>query len=180
MRVISGCYKGMVLLAPDGLDTRPTKEMVREALFSSLGNISGDVFLDLFSGSGAVGIEALSRGAEVFFNDKDSRAVGVIYQNLTKIGYEKEKYVSQKDSVSFLKECEKTFSIIFCDPPYAYSYKEELFHIVQTKKLLTQNGYLIYEESSRSPLQENIGDFEAIKVKKYGLSRMVYYQEKKK
>ncbi|MBR2801835.1 MAG: 16S rRNA (guanine(966)-N(2))-methyltransferase RsmD [Erysipelotrichaceae bacterium] len=176
LRVISGKHKGLRLNAPEGEDTRPSKDALKEALFSSLGNISDLSFLDLFAGSGAVGIEALSRGAcPVVFNDHSPKAVKVIKENLTKAREEAE--VTDLSAEAFLAKTEASFDLIFLDPPYAYIHKQKLLELIHKKGILKAEGTLIYEESSASPVEETVGPFVLVKQKKYGVSRLCYYKE---
>ena len=118
MRVVAGKYKRSTLLTLDSLATRPTKDMVKEALFSSI-YVEDSLFLDLFSGSGSIGIEALSRGArDVVFNDLSKDAVKVIKTNLSK--FKEDRRVYNLDYLSCLNRLEDKFDYIFVDPPYAF------------------------------------------------------------
>jgi 16S rRNA (guanine966-N2)-methyltransferase len=117
VRVVAGEFRGRRLAAPRGTRTRPTADRVREALFSMLGDVSGARVLDLYAGSGALGIEALSRGAHsAVFVERDPRAVAVIERNLASLGLEEQ--VVRQDAVRFLARAEGTFDLVFCDPPY--------------------------------------------------------------
>lgn len=177
MRIVSGRFKGYKLVAPEGLSTRPTKEMVREALFSALGNIHGSSFLDLFAGSGAMGLEAYSRGASVYLNDIAECSQVAIYQNLAKLKIELP--VQQKDACEYLRTTNEKYDVIFCDPPYAYKEKEQLFSLIHQRKLLRPQGILIYEEHRQVALQEKVSGFCLNKLKEYGISRILFYQEEK-
>ena len=117
MRVVAGEFRGRRLAAPRGARTRPTADRVREALFSMLGDVSGARVLDLYAGSGALGIEALSRGADsAVFVERDPRAVAAIERNLASLGLEQQ--VVRQDAVRFLARAEGMFDLVFCDPPY--------------------------------------------------------------
>jgi 16S rRNA (guanine966-N2)-methyltransferase len=117
VRVVAGEFRGRRLAAPRGARTRPTADRVREALFSMLGEVSGARVLDLYAGSGALGIEALSRGADsAVFVERDPRAVAVIERNLASLGLEQR--VVRQDAVRFLARAEGMFDLVFCDPPY--------------------------------------------------------------
>lgn len=175
MRIIAGHYRGLNLFTLEGLKTRPTKEIVREALFSSLGNIVDKTFLDLFAGSGAVGIEAISRGSCAYFNDNNNEATEIIKLNLAKIKINAS--ISNLDAFSYLQNCNINFDYIFCDPPYNYAYQESLFDLIKSGNILKNNGLIIYEENSKIKIKENIGVYKLIKTKKYGISRLNFYKE---
>jgi 16S rRNA (guanine966-N2)-methyltransferase len=114
---VAGEFRGRRLAAPRGARTRPTADRVREALFSMLGDVSGARVLDLYAGSGALGIEALSRGADsAVFVERDPRAVAAIERNLASLGLEQQ--VVRQDAVRFLARAEGMFDLVFCDPPY--------------------------------------------------------------
>ena len=117
MRVVAGEFKGRRLVAPRGTRTRPTADRVREALFSMLGDVSGARVLDLYAGSGALGIEALSRGAEsALFVERDRAALASLDRNLEATGAPGA--VRRQDVARFLARPEGTFDLVFCDPPY--------------------------------------------------------------
>jgi 16S rRNA (guanine966-N2)-methyltransferase len=117
VRVVAGEFKGRRLQAPRGRRTRPTADRVREALFSMLGDVSGARVLDLYAGSGALGIEALSRGAEsAVFVERDQQALTALRRNLEAVGADAD--VRRQDVLRFLARSEGTFDLVFCDPPY--------------------------------------------------------------
>ena len=117
MRIVAGEYGGRRLHAPRGTRTRPTADRVREALFSMLGDVSGARVLDLYAGSGALGIEALSRGAaSAVFVERDARAAATITRNLDALGADAE--VRRQDALRFLASGAGPFDLVFCDPPY--------------------------------------------------------------
>jgi 16S rRNA (guanine966-N2)-methyltransferase len=152
MRVVAGEFKGRRLVAPRGARTRPTADRVREALFSMLGDVSGARVLDLYAGSGALGIEALSRGAEsVVFVERDPRAAGVIERNLASLGLDEA--VLRQDAVRFLARAEGTFDLVFCDPPYD-SASRLAGPLAEHLPALTPEGARIVTESDkRMPLE---------------------------
>lgn len=125
MRVIAGRFGGRRLSAPRGRTTRPTSDRVREALFSMLGELEGVVALDLFAGTGALGIEALSRGAErVVFVERDASAVVALRANLAALGLgEREASVCVGDALGWLRAAQargETYDLVFVDPPYRH------------------------------------------------------------
>lgn len=124
MRVVAGSARGRRLAAPPGLDTRPTTDRVREAVFNaltSMGVVRDATVVDLFAGSGALGIEALSRGAaHATFLDTDARAVQVVRQNLDALGLADRATVLRSDALGWLAHSPGPFDLALCDPPYAF------------------------------------------------------------
>ena len=121
MRIITGVAKGKRLVTPEGRDVRPTPERVKEGIFSALQfDIEGRRVLDLFSGSGQLGLEALSRGAEsAVFVDVSNASVKIVKQNIELTGFGNKAKVFCSDYTSFASACRDTFDIVFLDPPYA-------------------------------------------------------------
>lgn len=176
MRVVAGKYKRSTLLTLDSLATRPTKDMVKEALFSSI-YVEDSLFLDLFSGSGSIGIEALSRGArDVVFNDLSKDAVKVIKTNLSK--FKEDRRVYNLDYLSCLNRLEDKFDYIFVDPPYAFEEYERIFETVDSLNLYSNNCRIIVEVKKEKELADELFSFEKYKVKKYGISKLLYYRRK--
>jgi len=154
LRVVAGAYKGRRLQAPKGSDTRPTSDRVREALFSILGDIAGRRVLDLYAGSGALGIEALSRGArEVVFVESGRRAADAIRANLSAIG-DPDAMIWVGDALAYLRRAdpEATFDLVFADPPYSSATQvgEGLSELLPP--LLTQTSLTVTESDKRAPL----------------------------
>ena len=146
MRIIAGKYKRTPLKTLEGEDiTRPTRDMVKEALFSSIMIYSDTTLLDLFSGSGAIGLEALSRGAkDVTFNDVNKDAVRIIKENLKKVREERE--VLNLDYKLCLAKMEgRHFDYIYVDPPYAFKEYENIFSCVDEHDVLNEDGIIIVE-----------------------------------
>jgi 16S rRNA (guanine966-N2)-methyltransferase len=152
MRVIAGEFRGRRLAAPRGARTRPTADRVREALFSMLGDVSGARVLDLYAGSGALGIEALSRGAEsVLFVERDARAAGVIERNLASLGLDEA--VLRQDAVRFLARAEGTFDLVFCDPPYDWASRLAGPLAEHLPALTPEGARIVTESDKRMPLE---------------------------
>lgn len=173
MRIIAGSARGLKLNTLDGLKTRPTADRVKEALFSSLTErLCGASVLDAFSGSGALGIEALSRGAfKAVFCENDKDALGVCRKNLEKARLSDKGKVLFTDAVSYIKKDGEKFDIIFVDPPYASGlYGEFLAH---AKKRLSPGGIIVleYEEKNAPAISE---DYWVIKKKRYGRVNLSY------
>ena len=176
MRVVAGKYKRSTLLTLDSLATRPTKDMVKEALFSSI-YVEDSLFLDLFSGSGSIGIEALSRGAmDVVFNDLSKDAVKVIKTNLSK--FKEDRRVYNLDYLSCLNRLEDKFDYIFVDPPYAFEEYERIFETIDSLNLYSNNCRIIGEVKKEKELADELFFFEKYKEKKYGISKLLYYRRK--
>ena len=151
MRVVAGDFKGRRLVAPRGSRTRPTADRVREALFSMLGDVSGARVLDLYAGSGALGIEALSRGAEsAVFVERDRAALTALESNLEATGAPGE--VRRQDVARFLARHEGTFDLVFCDPPYdgAPAVAETLAEALPG--IVDQDARIVTESDKRNPL----------------------------
>jgi 16S rRNA (guanine(966)-N(2))-methyltransferase RsmD len=146
VRIIAGIYKGRKLIEFKGTDVRPTSDMARESLFNILRDrIEDAVFLDAFSGTGAVGIEALSRGAgKVFFNDLNRESIKIIKQNLEIIKSPNNAEVSNGDAILLMERKESVFDIIFLDPPYTLEIKKNA--LIASKKALKTGGIVILED----------------------------------
>ncbi|MBQ3022361.1 MAG: 16S rRNA (guanine(966)-N(2))-methyltransferase RsmD [Clostridia bacterium] len=171
MRVISGSARGLKLVSPDGIETRPTLDRVKEAVFSMLSPyINGALILDLFAGSGALGIEALSRGADKsYFIDSSQEAISCINSNITAAKFTKSSVVMKTDAIGFLKNCSQQFDIVFLDPPYADGLYENTINLIAENKLLSNEGLIVIEQDFGAEKHINIGQmFEVFKEKKYG------------
>jgi 16S rRNA (guanine966-N2)-methyltransferase len=156
MRVVAGRYKGRTLHAPKGRATRPTSDKVREALFSVLGDVGGLRVLDLFAGSGALGIEALSRGAaSATFVDDDQTAIAVLSRNLEAIGVT-ETEVHRRDALAFLKTAGARYDLVFVDPPYSSAPRlgERLTELLPV--VLSQDARIVTEQDKRNPLHVDL------------------------
>lgn len=178
MRVIAGKYKRTPINTLEGEDiTRPTKDMVKEALFSSIEIFSDTKFLDLFSGSGAIGLEALSRGAEdVIFSDINAKAIKIIRSNLEKV--KEERVVLNLDYQECLKRLEgEKFDYIYCDPPYNFTAYEEIFFYVNKYSLLDKKGIIIMEVNKDTNLEDEYLGIKQYKEKKYGICKLLYYRK---
>jgi 16S rRNA (guanine966-N2)-methyltransferase len=152
VRVVAGEFRGRRLAAPRGMRTRPTADRVREALFSMLGDVSGARVLDLYAGSGALGIEALSRGAEsAVFVERDTRAAAVIERNLASLGLQER--VVRQDAVRFLARREDTFDLVFCDPPYDSASRLAGPLTERLPALTSGAARIVTESDKRTPLE---------------------------
>ena len=180
MRIIAGEFKGRKLETPPNYEIRPTTEMVKEALFSILINdIYGSTFLDLFSGTGAVGIEACSRGAEkVFLVDKSRESISIIKKNINKIGCQDRVTVLASDYKLALDRIKTDVDIVFADPPYDEGYNLEILESLSERDVLSDNGIVIIEHSKRADLPDEFGIFERYKYKKYGKKCLSFFRKK--
>ncbi len=157
MRVITGTAKGTRLKTLEGLDVRPTTERVKEGMFSSIQfDISGSIVLDLFAGSGQLGIEALSRGAkQAVFVDHSPQAIRVVKENLEKTGFMSKAQVYQKESEHFFELCpDAFFDFIFLDPPYRKDILQEI--LPDLEKKLKKTGKIICEHEKELEMPEKI------------------------
>ena len=167
MRIISGKYKSRVIKAPKGQNTRPTSDRVKESIFNILQDkvITANC-LDLFAGSGNLGIEALSRQANFcVFVDHDKNAIQVIRENINQLELNKQSKILFLDYKVALKKIDLVFDLIFLDPPYRYEIIFDILKIINERKLLHEKGIVIYESNHENQIkEEQIFDF---KVKKY-------------
>lgn len=180
MRVITGTARGTNLKAPDGLLTRPTADKVKQALFNIIQyEIAGDV-LDLFAGSGQLGIEALSRGARhAVFVDERAEAIAVIRENLRRTHLEERGEVVRCDYLTYLSRCKKTFRLIFLDPPYAEKYLENAIKRISEIDILAEGGIIITERPLGKPLEEQFSAFERSKDYIYGKTVITLFRRLK-
>ena len=179
MRVISGKAKGVVLKTPEGMQTRPTADRVKEALFSILQfEIPGTKVLDLFGGTGQLGIEAISRGAtSAVFVDAGDAPCKLIKENLRRAKMEKEGRVVRSDYLQFLSQCHETFDIIFLDPPYAEVFLENAIKRISEIDILQSGGIIVAERPVEKPLNVEIDGFSRSKDYKYGKTLLTLYRK---
>ena len=175
MRIISGKHKGKKLKSFDGFDVRPTSDRAKEALFSMLmTKVIGSDFLDLCSGTGSIGLEAISRGANsATFVDNSKESLKICDFNLKSIRESASLIFS--DALEFLKSTSKTYDIIYFDPPYAFDNILSILKVVYDKKILKENGLFIYEHKSDKPSKE-IENFNLTNTKKYGIAILDFYK----
>ena len=152
MRIVAGEFKGRPLQAPKGVRTRPTADRVREALFSILGDVAGARVLDLYAGSGALGIEALSRGAaSAVFVEKDPRAVAAIRRNLEGLGADAE--IRRRDVIGFLAAAEGRYDLVLIDPPYDSAARIAGRLTERLPAVLAEGARVVTESDKRKPLE---------------------------
>lgn len=183
-RVVAGTCRGTILEAPKGDATRPTTDKVKEALFSSIQmRVPDSRFLDIFSGTGQMAIEALSRGAEsAVLIDQASRSIEIIRKNLTKTHLTEKATVMKSAFAEGLKRLGqdgKTFDIIFMDPPYAMAdkYAKTASALIQEHGLLAEDGMFIVESDADTLIQENVTNMTLLKSCKYGSTLITFFVE---
>lgn len=178
MRVISGLAKGVNLKTPDGMSTRPTTDRVKEAMFSIIQfEIPGARVLDLFGGTGQLGIEALSRGAKsaVFVDAQDS-ACKLIYENLKRTKLEKTGKVIRSDYLSYLKNTTEKFDIILLDPPYVEVFLENALNLITEIDILQTNGIIVTERPVEKDLPWDFPGYSRSRDYKYGKTLLAIYR----
>ena len=172
MRVVAGSFKGRRLAAPRGTRTRPTADRVREALFSMLGDVGGARVLDLYAGSGALGIEALSRGAgSAVFVERDAKAVAAIERNLAAVGIEET--VVRQDVERFLARADGAFDLVFCDPPYDSAARVAGPLAEHLPALCAEDARIVTESDKRNPL---VLPFPLLVERAYGDTRIAIHE----
>lgn len=182
MRVIGGTARGRTLEAPRGMQVRPTLDRVRESLFNILApSLPNARFLDLFAGSGANGIEALSRGAiHATFVDNDARSLAVIRKNLDTLDFKKDVRVLKYSLPAGLERLdgEEPFHIIYADPPYVFARHERLLELIRTHHLLAQGGLIVVEHGARMVLPDDVACYACDRRNRYGEAALSFFVDK--
>lgn len=178
MRVISGKARGVSLKTPEGITTRPTADRVKEAMFSIIHfDLPGAMVLDLFGGTGQLGIEALSRGAKsVDFIDKDESACKLIRENLRRSKFENYANVIRSEYDIFLKRCTNHYDIVFLDPPYAEVFLENSLKLITEIDILQTNGIIVAERPLDKELPWDYPGFARSKDYKYGKTLITLFR----
>ena len=179
MRVITGKARGIVLKTPDGMLTRPTTDRVKEALFSIIQfELPGAKVLDLFGGTGQLGIEALSRGAaEAVFVDAREDAYKLIRENLRRTKLEQGGRVVRSDYLDYLKRCREKFGIILLDPPYAEVFLENSLKMITEIDILHSGGIIVAERPVGKDLPWEFPGFTRSRDYKYGNTLLTLYRK---
>ena len=178
MRVITGLARGRKLKEPVGLDTRPTTDRVKEGIFSSIQfEIEGRRVLDLFGGTGQMGIEALSRGAaHCTFVDLRKEAAAIIRENLAITGFADRSQVIQGDAIAYLERCREPFDIIFLDPPYESELLKKAIETITKIDIVSENGIMICENGLRVGWPTVSEPYRLQKEYRYGKIRTALYR----
>lgn len=184
MRVIAGTARSMPLKTPDGLETRPTQDRIKETLFNMLQtDIPGCVFVDIFSGSGGIGIEALSRGArKAYFIENGAKPIACITDNLKFTKLDDKAILLKQDAAQAIYNIyEKTVDIIYMDPPYSKDIERNMLMLLSNVKYVTEDTILIVEADLQTDMfyAEEYG-FEVVKQKKYKSNKHIFLQKIRK
>lgn len=176
MRINSGRFKYRKVEIPES--ARPTTEKVREAVFSMLiGKVEGATVLDLFAGSGSLGLEALSRGAEFcVFNEGDRKNYKILKNNIANCKADEISSTYNNDFRKALILANREFDIIFVDPPYREGYYGEVFELVEEYGLLADGGVIVAEHLNDNELSDNILGFSRTKHKRYGTIGVDFFE----
>lgn len=180
MRVISGSAKGISLKTPKGMTTRPTADRVKEALFSIIQfDIPGAKVLDLFGGTGQLGIEALSRGAKsAVFVDESQDACSLIRENLNTARLYAESQVIRSDYMNYLNHCHQKFDLIFLDPPYAEVFLENAIKTITQIDILQTDGIIVCERPYGKVLNFEESEYARSRDYKYGSTVLTVFRKK--
>lgn len=180
MRITGGLLKGRVIKCPEGI-IRPAMDRMRESVFAILGDLSGKSWLDLFSGSGTIAIEAVSRGSKsVQLCEKDKVKIKQVLENVSIT----EKELGVRIGCHFmavelfLKKYKDKFDYIFLDPPFPYKYRLDLLKTIDTRKLLTPDGIAMIHFPEEDMLPDEIGDLKLVDKRVYGRSIVHFYKYK--
>lgn len=176
MRVITGSARGRRLVAPEGMDVRPTSDKVKEAIFSAVQfDIPGSTALDLFSGSGQLGIEALSRGAKsCVFVDSSRASLDVTKENISAAGFRDSAVVISSDSADYLRMCRQTFDIAFLDPPYGKGIIDKIMPLLCGH--MSERGIAVCEHERGLVLPDSFGSLRKHKTYRYGKIEVTIYR----
>lgn len=181
VRVVSGTQKGRQLKAVPGQSTRPTTDKVKEAVFNMIGPyFTGGMGLDLFAGSGGLGIEGMSRGLDrVIFIDYDFKAIQTIKQNLEITGFEDQAEVFKNDwkrALNAIIKRELRFQVVFLDPPYKNKVYIDILQKLDSKGLLEQNGVVVCEHDKEVKLPDEVEKLVKVKYEEYGTIAISIYK----
>ena len=178
MRIIAGELKGRRITPPKDNRVRPTTDKVKEAIFSMIsGYLQDSVVVDLFAGTGNLGLEAISRGAErAYFVDRDRTSIGLVRENVKYCQVEDRAVIQCAEFASFLEKFNEKADVIFLDPPYSAGYMESCLDIIGRRNLLCEDGIAVAEHSSRENLPEEISGLTLIKTRTYGKISVSLYE----
>lgn len=181
MRVIAGSARSLPLKTPEGMDTRPTTDRIKETLFNVLQpEIPGCVFIDLFSGSGGIGIEAISRGArKAYFVELAPKAISCIQQNLSFTKFTDRGIVLKQDVLAALSSIrEEQVDIIFMDPPYNQEHEKRVLALLKTLSYVTEDTLIVVEADLRTSFDyiSELG-YEIVKEKKYKTNKHLFLRK---
>lgn len=181
MRIIGGRAKGLTLYSPRGLSLRPTSDRLRESVFNILSGLDGRSFLDLYAGSGSMGLEALSRGASrVVFVEKNRSCVAAIRRNLVRIriGFSSEVIgATVEQGIRMLGRRRESFDIVFADPPYGKGYVDQTLDLIKRSPVLARpSGVFVLQHSAREAPAGEPAPFARTRKKRYGETEISFFQ----
>lgn len=178
MRVITGSARGRKLVTPEGMEVRPTLDKVKEGLFSAIQfEIEGRDVLDLFAGSGQLGIEAISRGAaSCVFVDSSRKSLQSIRTNVAACGFNSQSNIVSGDALSYIKSCMQKFGIVFLDPPYGQKWIDKVLPYVADH--VTDGGIIVCETDLLETLPASAGDFIIERERKYSHTKVTIYRRR--
>jgi 16S rRNA (guanine(966)-N(2))-methyltransferase RsmD len=179
LRIIAGSLKGRKLKSPRTDDIRPTSDKVKEAVFSMLIPYiyEGFTAMDVFSGTGNLGLEAISRGAgTVFFSDSSRESMSLIKENVRSCGVLEKAILLSGDYQSNIKRVRQKVDIFFLDPPYANGYLLPAIRAIEEAGNISEDGIIVCEHEHREVVPEEIGSFKMIKTRRYGKTTVTIYQ----
>lgn len=173
MRIITGIARGRVIKAPEGLNTRPTSDRVKESMFNILTyKYSFDNVLDLFAGSGNLGLEAISRGAKkCIFIEQDKNSYNVLLENIKSLKFDAQSETYKQDAflaLDLLMKRNMKFDLIFLDPPYGKGLIEKSIQKISQNNLLSDKGVIVSEQDEKDIVPEKIDDIVKVRQEKYG------------
>ena len=179
MRVIAGSAKGRKLITREGQDTRPTTDKLKESVFAVMQfEVPGTQFLDLFAGSGGIGIEALSRGAEsAVFVESSPVAAGCVMQNIRTTGFIEQAELLRTDvymAIRQLGAAKRKFDIIFMDPPYEKGFEQRVLEAIVDHNILAPDGLVVIESSVHTPITPLQDHLEIEKIKDYKVTKFTF------
>lgn len=181
MRIIAGRWKGRPLASLKGFNTRPTSDRVKESIFNIIQSyIPESVVLDLFAGTGNLGLEALSRGCRrAIFVEKSSRAIEVLDKNRTSLEYCHKSKIVRRDALGAIKRLSgnEKFDIIFADPPYGMGLEIPVLEAIATGDLLNQKGIIVLEHHAGEFQPDQVGNLKKSETRKYGNTCISFYKK---
>lgn len=184
MRIISGKYKGHHLVAFKGDHLRPTTDRVKEALFNKIQfELEGSLVLDLFSGTGNLGLEAISRGAEkVVFVDENPKSIEILKRNIEKLKVEKSRYeIMNLDVYRFLKKAgDRRFHFIFIDPPFTQKMAHDVMDALSETSIFNEDTFISIESQKKERMEDNYRSLNRFDLRDYGDKVLSFFKKKEK
>jgi len=179
MRIIAGSSRGRKLISPSDSDVRPTIDRVKESMFNIINPYIRDaVILDLFSGTGNLALEAISRGAEkAYLVDNSRKSLSIIKENIELLKFQEQCTVIENDYISAIKDMKEKIDIIFLDPPYDEGFISKSLSIIEQNDILNEDGIIVAEHKNAEEMPPGNEYLEIIKSKKYGIMTITIYRK---